>query len=74
MVTNHVSSWRTDTKDVTFQKGVNEVLDKNSHSMKAEISSMFCTIYAEKLITGMLSLFMINNMKLVLYISIQEQQ
>lgn len=74
MVTNHASSWCTDTKDVTFQKGVDKVLGKNSHFIQAEISSMVCTIYAEKLIIGMLSLFMINNTEVGLCILIQEQQ
>lgn len=59
---------------MTFQKGVNKALGKNSHSIQTEISSMVCTIYAEKLIIGMLSLFMVNNTEVVLRILIQEQQ
>ena len=57
-------------KDMTFQNGVNKALGKHTRSTKAEICSIYCTIYAEKLLLGMLSLFMINNNKMAPYISI----
>lgn len=57
-------------KDMTLQNGDNKALGKHTRSVKAEICSIYHTIYAEKLLLGMLSLFMINNNKMAPYMSI----